>query len=86
MFKLEAFGVRILEGVERNIEVHGNVLELSLNRQEPFEHTRIIKVSSRSESLSLSMPITGERVIAGVKDFIEHVVHAVHQIMTSAMV
>ena len=86
VFQLNARGVRVLKGVHGDVKVVGDLRNGSGNRQQPLQNTLLLGVSCRVESLRFSVPVPGQVVVSRVKDFVEHVVHGLHQIVASAMV
>ena len=86
VFEVDLRCVRVGEGVDGHVQVKGNFGDGARNREEPFQHAWVLGGAGGAKPLGLRMPVTGEVVVPGVKDLVEHVVHGLHQIVPCSVV
>ena len=86
VFEVNLRGVRVGEGVDGHVQVKGNFGDGARNREEPFQHAGVLGGTGRAKPLRLRMPVTGQVVVPGVKDLVEHVVHGLHQIVPCSVI
>ncbi len=86
MFSLNRGGRGVLEGIDRYIKVKWSSRDRAGDGQKPLEDARVFRQASRSQTLRFRVPVARQFVMARMEDFVEHVVHGLHQIVSRPMI
>ena len=86
VFQLNLRSIGVSEGVHGHVQIKRDFGDGPGYRQQPLQHAGLFRITGRSKTLCLGMPVSGEVVVAWVEHLVEHVVHRLHQIVASAMV
>ena len=86
VFEMNLGGVGVGEGVDGQVQIEGDLGDGSGHRKQPFQHAAHLGGSGGPKALRFSVPVPGQIVVAWVEDFVEHVVHGLHEVVPCAMI